>query len=250
MSPSPSPADRDRPPADQAVREAAQRDLDTSIFLQAGAGTGKTSVLVGRVLEAVRTGRAELREIVAITFTEKAAGELRDRVRRELYRALTGADATVERRLRDAIDQVDAAHIETIHAFASSLLRERPLDAGLDPGFEVMDAVGEQLAFDEDWQNWLWSEEQGAARPRIERCLRLGLQLSHLRDLAFEIAEFRDLEARDVASASPLPGDVLAVHLRRARQIREQAAEVSQALETRAARLVADLERWSRRRRR
>ncbi len=242
MSPTPSAAGHDRPPADQAVREAAQRDLDTSIFLQAGAGTGKTSVLVGRVIEAVRTGRAELREIVAITFTEKAAGELRDRVRRELYQALTGADATVEGRLRRAIGQVDAAHIETIHAFASSLLRERPLDAGLDPGFEVMDAVGEQLAFDEDWQNWLWSEEQGAARPRIERCLRLGLQLSHLRDLAFEIAEFRDLEARDVASPSPLPGDVLAGHLRRARAIRERAADVSQALETRAAKLVADLE--------
>ncbi|MDE2640605.1 MAG: UvrD-helicase domain-containing protein, partial [Chloroflexota bacterium] len=87
MSPPPPAAGQDRPPADQAVREAAQRDLDTSIFLQAGAGTGKTSVLVGRVIEAVRTGRAELREIVAITFTEKAAGELRDRVRRELYQA-------------------------------------------------------------------------------------------------------------------------------------------------------------------
>ena len=241
MSPSRA-GDRDRAPADQAVREGAQRDLDTSIFLQAGAGTGKTSVLVGRVIEAVRRGRAELREIVAITFTEKAAGELRDRVRRDLYRALNSADAAEQDRLRAAIQQVDAAHIETIHAFASSLLRERPLDAALDPGFEVMDAVSEQLRFDEDWQNWLWSEEQGAARPRIERCLRLGLRLEHLRRLAFEIAEFRDLEARGRAPAVPLAGDVLDGHVRRARRIHERAAGVSQALETRAARLLAQIE--------
>ena len=231
-----------RPPADQAVRDAAQRDLDTSIFLQAGAGTGKTSVLVGRVVQAVRSGRAELREIVAITFTEKAAGELRDRVRRELYRALGGADTVEQARFRTAILQVDAAHIETIHAFASSLLRERPLEAGLDPGFDVLDAVSEQLAFDEDWQNWLWSEEQGSARPRIERCLRLGLQLDHLRRLAFEISEFRDLEAREAAPPAPLATDVLQARLRRVRAIRIQAASVSEALETRAARLLETLE--------
>ena len=242
MSPSRAAGDRPRAPADQAVRDGAQRDLGTSIFLQAGAGTGKTSVLVGRVIEAVRRGRAELREIVAITFTEKAAGELRDRVRRDLYRALNSADAGEQDRLRAAIQQVDAAHIETIHAFASSLLRERPLDAALDPGFEVMDAVSEQLRFDEDWQNWLWSEEQGAARPRIERCLRLGLRLEHLRRLAFEIAEFRDLEARGRAPAVPLAGDVLDGHVQRARRIHEQAAGVSQALETRAARLLAQIE--------
>ena len=233
---------RERPPADQAVRDGAMHDLDTSIFLQAGAGTGKTSVLVGRVIEAVKTGRAELREIVAITFTEKAAGELRDRVRRELYRALNGADAAQRERLRSAIQQVDAAHIETIHAFASSLLRERPLEAGLDPNFDVLDAVSEQLAFDEEWQNWLWSEEQGSARPRIERCLRLGLQLDHLRRLAFEISEFRDLEAREIAPAVPLPGDALARRRERVAAIRTQAGQVSEALEKRAARLVESLE--------
>ena len=231
-----------RMPADQAVREGAMRDLDTSIFLQAGAGTGKTSVLVGRVIEAVRTGRAELREIVAITFTEKAAGELRDRVRRELYRSLSGADAADKERLLSAIQQADAAHIETIHAFASSLLRERPLEAGLDPGFDVMDAVSEQLAFDEEWQNWLWSEEQGSARPRIERCLRLGLQLDHLLRLAFEISEFRDLEARETAEPVPLAADTLQQRLQRALAIEAQAGNVSDALATRAARLVESLQ--------
>ena len=228
--------------ADQAVREAAMQDLDTSIFLQAGAGTGKTSVLVGRVVEAVRTGRAELRQIVAITFTEKAAGELRDRVRRELYRSLGAAGEAEAERLRLAIEQADAAHIETIHAFASSLLRERPLEAGLDPGFTVLDAVNEQLAFEQGWQDWLWSEEEGSARPRIERCLRLGLGLDRLRDLAFQITEFRDLQARQTAAPVPPARDVLKHLLRETASLRATAERVSDSLRQRAQRLVDQLE--------
>ncbi|MEE9277368.1 MAG: UvrD-helicase domain-containing protein [Dehalococcoidia bacterium] len=232
-----------RDPPDQRVRDGAIRDLDTSIFLQAGAGTGKTSVLVGRLIEVVRTGRAELRETVAITFTEKAAGELRDRVRRELYHALQSADAAEAARLRRAIAQVDSAHIETIHAFASSLLRERPLDAGLDPNFTVLDAVSEQLAFDQDWQDWLWSEEEGSARPRIERCLRLGLRLDQLRGLAHTIAEFRDLAPRQQAQPVPPPQGEYEAALAAARSLRELAPAVSPAVDAQAQRLLEQLER-------
>ncbi len=193
-------------PSDQPVRDAAMRELGTSFFLQAGAGTGKTAVLVGRVVEAVCTGKAELREIVAITFTEKAAGELRDRIRRALYEALTGADQAEAPRLRRALNQVDSAAIQTIHAFASSLLRERPLEAGLDPNFSVLDQVSEQLAFDEVWEEWLWTEEDPRVRPRIERCLRLGLTLDHLRRLTHEISESRDLDPCQPATAPEPPG--------------------------------------------
>ena len=189
--------------ADQPVRDGAVRDLDTSIFMRAGAGSGKTTVLVGRLVEAVRTGRAELREIVAITFTEKAAGELRGRVRRDLYGALRSAGGEEAERLRRALFQVDGAHIETIHAFASSLLRERPLEARLDPNFSVLDAVGEQLAFEQAWQDWLWSEHDPAARPRVERCVRLGLALDALRALTHRIAETRDLNPRQTIAEPP-----------------------------------------------
>ena len=193
----------ERPPADQQVRDLAIHDLDTSIFLRAGAGSGKTSVLVGRLIEAVRTGRAELRQIVAITFTEKAAGELRDRVRRELHGTLRSIDGEEAERLRRALGQVDAAPIETIHAFASSLLRERPLEARLDPNFRVLDAMGEQLAFEQAWQDWLWSERDPKARPRVEHCLRLGMSLSTLRDLTHRITETRDLDPRQSIAAPP-----------------------------------------------
>ena len=230
-------------PIDQRVRDAAIRDLDTSIFLRAGAGTGKTSVLVGRLVEAVRTGRAELREIVGITFTEKAAGELRDRVRRALYGALQGADAAEAARLRGAIDQVDGAHVETIHAFASALLRERPLEAGLDPNFAVLDAVSEQLAFEQEWQDWLWLEEEGSARPRIERCLRLGLRLDQLRDLAHSISEFRDLDPRQRADPVPTPPSEHARALSDVRALMEVAASVSPAVRGQMERLLDRLER-------
>ena len=96
----------ERAPADRDVRERFVNELSTSFFLEAGAGSGKTSVIVVRVVNLVRSGRP-LSEIVAITFTEKAAGELRERIRSEL--AIAG--------LQDALRDVDAAHIQTIHAF-------------------------------------------------------------------------------------------------------------------------------------
>ena len=72
------------PPPDQAARDRIATDLDTTLFVEAGAGSGKTTALVGRVVALVASGTVELRTIAAITFTEKAGAELRDRVRREL----------------------------------------------------------------------------------------------------------------------------------------------------------------------
>ena len=72
-------------PVDREIRDASTSDLDTCFFLEAGAGTGKTRILVDRVLEIVRRGVAEISQIVVITFTEKAAGELRARIRDRLH---------------------------------------------------------------------------------------------------------------------------------------------------------------------
>ena len=78
-------------PADQAVRDRVVTDFDTTFLLEAGAGTGKTTVLVKRILALVRGGRAPIDRIVAITFTEKAAGELKLRLREEIEAALADA---------------------------------------------------------------------------------------------------------------------------------------------------------------
>lgn len=186
-------------PADQDARERFINELDTSFFLEAGAGSGKTSVIVSRVVNLVRHGR-RLAEIVAITFTEKAAGELRDRVRSEL------AQAGMQEALRD----VDAAPIQTIHAFAANILREHALDAGLDPDFRVLDQLQADLRFVQSWRSWLWSGE--APQAALQRAVDLGLPLRDLQLAAEQLSRNRDLtgdstDAIDAPAAEDLPVD-------------------------------------------
>jgi len=112
-------------------------NLDDHIFLSAGAGTGKTHVLVQRYLEFLRTGRASVPEIVCVTFTEKAAGELKGRIRRECEEAASdrAQSSTWQRHKRD----LENAPINTIHGFCARLLRTHALAAGIDPKCQVMD---------------------------------------------------------------------------------------------------------------
>ena len=110
-----------------------------SRFVRAGAGSGKTRVLVERFLAAVREDGVAVDRILAITFTEKAAAELRSRVRERL---LAAGD-------REAARAAESAAISTIHGFCSRLLRAHALDAGLDPDFRVLDEVeAPRLALD------------------------------------------------------------------------------------------------------
>lgn len=169
------------PPADQDVRDRFINDLQTSFFLEAGAGSGKTRVIVDRVINLVGQG-TPLSQIVAITFTEKAAGELRERIRAELVRA----------GLRDALRDVDAARIQTIHAFASDILRTQAIDAGLDPDFRVLDQLQADLRFAQSWRTWLWSGE--APQRPLQRILDLGLELSDLQFAAEQLGRNRDLQ--------------------------------------------------------
>ena len=174
-----------RPPADHDVRRRFIDDLDTSFFLEAGAGSGKTSVIVDRVVNLVRNGRS-LSEIVAISFTEKAAAELRERIRKEL--AAAG--------LHDALRDVDAAPIQTIHAFTASILREHALDFCLDPDFRVLDQLQADLRFAQSWRSWLWSDQSShATQSALQRALDHGLELNHLQLAAEQLSRNRDLDA-------------------------------------------------------
>src|SRR5215468_81987 len=112
---------------DAAARERAAKDLDTSFLVEASAGTGKTSLLVDRIMAILASGRATLRDIAAITFTEKAAGELVLRVRRRLVEAESAGTLSRVIAAR-ALSELGIAPIMTIHAFAASLLRERPVE--------------------------------------------------------------------------------------------------------------------------
>ncbi len=135
------------PPPDEASRVRIRTDLDTTLFVEAGAGAGKTSSLVARIVSLVRAG-VPITGIAAITFTEKAAAELRSRTRLSLEH-----DPTPQ--ARAALDRLDHAPIGTLHSFARRMLFDFPIDAGLPPGFSVLDELESGLAFEERWDDLL-----------------------------------------------------------------------------------------------
>jgi ATP-dependent exoDNAse (exonuclease V) beta subunit len=147
--------------------------LDDTLVVEAAAGTGKTTQLVARIVALIRSGRATVTEIVAVTFSEKAAGELKLRLREELERArVASAAGSIEsRRLDTAVLGFEEAHVSTIHGFCAELLRERPVEAGIDPSFEVMTQAQSDQLFDEAFAGWM---EEALAVPGegVRRSLR------------------------------------------------------------------------------
>ena len=116
-------------------------------------------------------------------FTEKAAAELRVRLRGELARA----------ELHEALRELEVARIGTIHAFAAGLLRERPVEAGVDPGFTVADPLTARLLLDRTWEAWLPEAlSDPAAADAVRGAIERGLGLDRLRELAFALVEMRD----------------------------------------------------------
>jgi len=177
---------------DEEARRIAISDLDTCLLVEAGAGTGKTTLIVERVLHILTSGAARIDAVLAITFTEKAAAELRARLRARIDAAARVALGEERARLRDALDRFDLAQIGTIHALAGALLRERPVEAALDPAFEVMDDLAATQAFDEAYMAWLDVELAGSpAAARV--ALNLGLDLKYVREAAALLQRERDL---------------------------------------------------------
>jgi ATP-dependent helicase/nuclease subunit A len=155
-----------KPPNDQDARSLIADALDDTVVVEAAAGTGKTTELVKRILRVISSGRAEVRQIVAVTFTEKAAGELKLRLREALERERTGTSrgtATpvapdVKRRLDEALARLEEAHVSTIHGFCAELLRERPVEARVDPLFAVLTEAQSERLFDEAFSAWIQAQ--------------------------------------------------------------------------------------------
>lgn len=140
---------------DAKARARILADFDSTLFVEAAAGTGKTTVLVGRIVGLIRSGKGTLGRIVAVTFTEKAAGEMKLRLRLELERARINADPMERSRLDKALEELELAHIGTIHAFCGDLLGERPVEAGVDPAFKMLDDAAAEALADQAFERWL-----------------------------------------------------------------------------------------------
>ncbi|MCA9619378.1 MAG: UvrD-helicase domain-containing protein [Myxococcales bacterium] len=158
---------------DGEARRRIREDFATTLVVEAAAGTGKTTELVGRLVALLRGGHATLERVVAVTFTDKAAGEMKLRLRAGLERARSDEETTDEERgrLADALEALETANIGTIHSFCLDLLRERPVEAAVDPAFEVLPDPGAVLerAFDRWYQAALDDPPEGLRRALATR---------------------------------------------------------------------------------
>ena len=187
---------------DAAARERIRHDLDANFIIEAAAGTGKTTELVNRIVAVLAEGHAQVDEIVAVTFTEKAAGELKLRLRTELdkarQRVADDRPSDRLRRLEEALAHLEEARISTIHAFCSDLLRERPVESCIDPRFEVLLETEAQHLFGLVFDDWL---ETQLERPGegVRRALRRESKWDddsspsqRLKSAAWTLADWRD----------------------------------------------------------
>lgn len=170
--------------ADQSARDRIRGDFDTTLVVEAAAGTGKTSELVARIVAGIKCGRLKLDKIVAVTFTDAAAGELKLRIRDAIEQHRQGEDCPPAARelLNASLPELEAARIGTIHSFCADLLRERPVEAGIDPLFEVASEDIARPLFELAFDRWF---EQQLANPgeAVRRILRRRTRREYRRDL-------------------------------------------------------------------
>ena len=165
-------------PGDLRVRDTAARlraltDLDSTLLIEAGAGSGKTSVLAGRIVMLLASGRTPT-EIAAITFTEAAASELRQRVEEfvtDVLRGMTplqlqlawpnGPTVAQRQSLLAAAAELDALVCTTIHGFCRLLLTPYPVEARIDPGAAIADQDAAALIFEDVLRDFLHARLSG-----------------------------------------------------------------------------------------
>ena len=224
---------------DAAERERAIGTFDRNLVVTAGAGTGKTTLLVDRFVHLLVRDPDPLKmtEIVALTFTNKAANEMKLRLRERLQsylevdlakspandaekKLLDEVRALNERyqlsqdkwaaRIRDALRAIERSDIGTIHSFAATLLRLYPLEAGVDPQFHEDDGKQFERHFDEQWNLWLDQELalNGQHADDWRKLFRKNVTLDQIKELAqslcSEAVELRREQMNRKATAATL----------------------------------------------
>ena len=191
-----------QPLVDQPARDRIRHALDDTLIVEAAAGTGKTSELVRRIVNVLADGRARVDRLVAVTFTEKAAGELKLRLRAGLERARADAlapdprpsasdprppasgprpPASTVSHLEHALAHLEEAHVSTIHGFCAELLRERPVEARIDPRFEVLTEPDAERLFGQAFDLWLQAQLEDPPEG-VRRSLRRTSRFSRFAD--------------------------------------------------------------------
>ena len=187
---------------DQLARDTVAQVLDKNLMVLAGAGAGKTYALVQRMVNAVRTGTVAVDRLAAITFTRKAAGEMRGRFFMQLKACADEATGKEAERVRGALEKVDQCFIGTIHSFCGQLLRERPMAAGLPPDFSEVDDREESVMRREAWDRFV-QRCFVAEDPRLEQFEMLGLRTEDLYSFFQRRCQFGDVKLKPTVVDKP-----------------------------------------------
>ncbi|MCR9295899.1 MAG: UvrD-helicase domain-containing protein [bacterium] len=197
--------DSDAEGSDALTRRRIEEDLDKNFLIEAAAGTGKTTSMVNRMVSLIANGACRIDQLVAVTFTRKAAAELRERFQAELRQQAASMSKaqrsqspsepsrSVCERLRDASDHQDRAFVGTIHAFCACLLRERPIEFNVHPSFQELDEQEDMIIREQAWQENA-NELLGSNDPLITQLKELGLDRQQLKQQFHRFIDFRDVE--------------------------------------------------------
>ena len=183
---------------DARSRDIIRTDLLANILVEAGAGSGKTQMLAERMAAGVAAGIYAVDQMAAVTFTRKAASELRGRFHLALEARLASARADQSRasevpRLEHALSNLERFFAGTIHSFCARLLRERPVESRVSPGFTELDEVQ-----DLELRQRVWREFVTAARregdPDVAALLEADVRLKDLDDAFAKVCDNDDVE--------------------------------------------------------
>ncbi|MDD5748881.1 MAG: UvrD-helicase domain-containing protein, partial [Actinomycetota bacterium] len=183
------------------IEDEIWRETDKSILVEAAAGTGKTSALVKRMIALLASNSCgDVSKMVAVTFTRKAAAELRARFMPELENAARGereykniVDSENRTRLSKSLDNANRCFMGTIHSFCAKLIRERPIEAGVPLDFEEIDELEDAKVREEAWKRFLESLRGMDSGGLAAELREYGLPLSSLKDSFFRFADFPDV---------------------------------------------------------
>jgi len=190
---------------DAKSRDLILGDFRNTLFVEAGAGSGKTTAMVARIMALVIDGLADIREVVAITFTNEGAASLKSKILHELekasaekaYAAQGGATLRMLAggeldRIQLALEYLPLAHVSTIHSFCLSMLKERPVEAGIDPQFDMNTEGNIPSPFNAAWLKFLLECARNG-HPFIHFMLQNGIELNDVAKVARLRSENPDL---------------------------------------------------------
>jgi ATP-dependent helicase/nuclease subunit A len=183
---------------DEQSRRTIREDLLTNILVEAGAGSGKTQMLAERMAAGVVEGVYQIEHMAAVTFTRKAASELRGRFHLALEARLVSARKAKAsqdeiRRLQSALSNLERFFAGTIHSFCARLLRERPVESGVSPGFTELDEVQDLELRQRVWREFITSA-RAAGDPDVAALLEADIKLKDLDPAFATVCDNDDVE--------------------------------------------------------